>query len=160
MTTPVLNQIIKYPTASPLSSNTSFSETESGALNRQPSNTDNQTRFAVFYVDKHADPVQSQWITSAMSQCFKLQPQHRMKLSSGESIMIRSALSLEQANKMKQAIVQLGGCSWIQALDHNGLTRERRSTDRRTSFDRRALGRTDSSTDRRGRKDIRQSYIL
>ena len=113
-------------------------------------------RFAVFYIDKHADPVQSQWVTSAMAQQFKLRPQHRMKLSSGNPILIKGSLPIELASSVKQTINKLGGSAWIQLQNSNGVTHERRAGERRSGFDRRALGRTDTNTDRRCRADIRQ----
>ena len=116
--------------------------------------------FSVFYIDKYVDSVQSEWVTRAIAKRFKLQPQHSLKLSSGNPTLIRGSMAIEQASQIKQAITKLGGSAWIQLQNGDGAASERRSTDRRSSFDRRELRRTDYSSDRRSREDIRQRNIL
>lgn len=118
-------------------------------------------RYAICYIDKFADPVQSQWVTSAMGRVFKLGPQHKLRLSCGEPVVVKSSVPLDKAQKIKHVISRLGGICWIQQLDENGRFVERRDKERRSGFDRRSLGRTNAVLDRRSAKrDKRQSYIL
>ena len=117
-------------------------------------------RFAVFYIDKYVNPLQSLQVTRAMAKHFKLQSQHCLQLSSGQPMLIKGSLQIEQASQIKQFISTLGGSTWIQLQSMNGVVRERRTEKRRSGFDRRALGRTDINTDRRKRDDIRQLRIV
>lgn len=117
-------------------------------------------RYAVCYIDKFVDPVQSQWITSAISQWLGLHTQHRVKLSSGEPVLIQSSLPILEASRIKQAIRKLGGCSWIQMLDSKGCVPERRQSNRRSGSERRSLARLSNSSDRRSRSDARLGQII
>lgn len=117
-------------------------------------------RYAVCYIDKFADPIQSQWITSSMSRWLGLQTKHRLKLSSGEPVLIQSSLSILEASRLKQAIRKLGGSCWIQMLDDKGCVPERRNNDRRSGGERRSLARLSNSKDRRSRSDARLGQII
>lgn len=119
-----------------------------------------EARYAVCYIDKFVDPVQSQWLTSSMSQWLGLQTQHRLKLSSGKPVLIQSSLSILDASRIKQSIRKLGGSCWIQALDDKGCVPERRQNDRRTGGERRSLARLSISNDRRSSRDARLQQII
>lgn len=119
-----------------------------------------EARYAVCYIDKFVDPVQSQWLTSSMSQWLGLQTQHRLKLSSGKPVLIQSSLSILEASRIKQSIRKLGGSCWIQVLDEKGCVPERRQSDRRTGGERRALARLSSASDRRSNSDARLQQII
>lgn len=114
-------------------------------------------RFAVCYIDKFNDPMQSQWTSSAISQLLKLQPQHRVQLSSGDPVVVKSSIPILQASQLKQRISKLGGCSWIQQLSQDGKLLDRRQSERRIGLERRALCRTSNLSDRRRRQDVRIS---
>lgn len=120
----------------------------------------NEPRYAVCYIDKFIDPVQSQWVTSSMSQWLGLQTQHRLKLSSGEPVLIQSSLPILEASRIKQSIRKLGGSCWIQALDDKGCVPERRQSDRRTGGERRSLARLSNSSDRRSNSDARVHQVI
>ena len=138
-----------------------FSDVDTPLKDTIDNNQEKQSsaRFAVFYIDKYVDPLQSLQVTSAMAKHFKLRSQHCLKLSSGQPMLIKGSLPIEQASQIKQAIDNLGGSAWIQLQTINGVVRERRAEKRRSGFDRRALGRTDINIDRRKRDDIRKLRI-
>lgn len=114
-------------------------------------------RYSVVYIDKFADPVQSQWVTSALAKQFKLSSQHRIKLSSGAPVVIKQATNKDIAERLKQLINQFGGQCWIQELNNDEQYSERRQGSRRQAEDRRSVSRTNIDPDRRAFKERRKT---
>ncbi len=116
--------------------------------------------YAVCYIDKFADPIQSKNVTHSMVERFSLSPNQGLHLCSGKPLVVKQGVALDLAERLRRMITQLGGTCWIQNLPSDGNYRERRQLSRRVNRDRRSLPRTNIVPDRRDYRDRRQVAVF
>lgn len=119
--------------------------------------------YEVLYIDKFTDVAVAEYAKNNLRKLFQLDDKHIQRLSSGEPVVIKKDIDLDEAVKYRQAIAQAGGVAWVQSLNELGLHQERRKGKRRQLLDRRGSYRGSSiQPDRRetcGRRSTDGSIV-
>ncbi|MGH1472270.1 MAG: hypothetical protein ACRBCS_13850 [Cellvibrionaceae bacterium] len=111
----------------------------------------NTNQYEVVYLDKFTNAVEAKTASKKLQQTFGLAESHIEKMSSGEPVVIKKQVDLEEANRYQEAVKKAGGVAWIQEVGEDGFHQERRKGARRVTLDRRAVYRASSILpDRRG----------
>ncbi len=103
-----------------------------------------EQQYEVLYIDKFTDSAKAQYARENLREAFHLAERHLDQLASGEPVVIKKQVSFEEALRYRQVVVNAGGVAWVQALDADGVHRERRQGNRRHLADRRAYYRASS----------------
>ena len=103
-----------------------------------------EAQYAVLYIDKFTDSAKAQYTRENLRETFHLADKHLDRLASGEPVVIKKLVSYDEALRYREAVVVAGGVAWVQALDPDGIHRERRQDKRRQLVDRRAHYRASS----------------
>jgi hypothetical protein len=103
-----------------------------------------EKHYEVLYVDKFTDGAKAEYARENLRKLFHLNEQHLTRLASGEPVIIKKKVDLDEAVRYRQAIAAAGGTAWVQALDERGNHCERRKQSRRQLTDRRLRYRASS----------------
>lgn len=103
-----------------------------------------QAQYEVIYIDKFTDAAKANFTRTKMRNLFHLNDKHLDKLGSGDPVVIKKKVSLEEATRYREAVRRVGGVAWVQELSADGVHRERRQGQRRCLPDRRATFRASS----------------
>ena len=101
-------------------------------------------QFEVLYIDKFTDSAKAASVKENLRKTFRLNDEHLDRLGSGEPVVIKKLVSLDEAQRYREAVISAGGVAWVQALDANGQHYERRQEHRRLLADRRSYYRASS----------------
>jgi hypothetical protein len=96
-----------------------------------------EQHYEVLYIDKFTDGAKAEYARENLRKLFHLNDQHLNRLSTGEPVIVKKKVDLDEALRYRQAIAAMGGTAWVQALDEQGNHRERRQQNRRLLADRR-----------------------
>ncbi|MGI1677393.1 MAG: hypothetical protein K6L75_01555 [Cellvibrionaceae bacterium] len=108
-------------------------------------------QYEVVYLDKFTDPMEAKSALKKLQETFGLAESHIEKLSSGEPVVIKKKVDLEEATLYQEAVARAGGVAWVQEIGTDGFHEERRKGPRRVTLDRRTVYRASSILpDRRG----------
>lgn len=97
--------------------------------------------YEVLYVDKFQNAQEAAATRQCLSKTFGLQPHQWDRLASGNPVVVKKGVPYEEAERYLNAIAEAGGTAWVQKLGPDGNHIERRKTNRRQLFDRRAVYR-------------------
>lgn len=100
--------------------------------------------YDVFYIDKFHRHPNADALRERIGRRFKLSDQALAHLSSGEPVVVKKSVSLQEAKRYLAAFCAVGGVCWIQPSSGDGRFHERRKHWRRSLLDRRAIYRASS----------------
>lgn len=103
-----------------------------------------QSLYDVCYIDKFQNHPDADVLRERIGRRFRLTEQALNHLCSGEPVVVKKKVELDEAKRYLSAFRSLGGACWIQPRTTDGRYRERRQQWRRSLLDRRAMYRASS----------------